>query len=71
VTVVDPKDNDSDRFKIGDGDEDDREDPEEARQWKQAREPALQLQPKYGLDGEAFENVWGDSEPAQPPAENP
>jgi hypothetical protein len=37
------------------------DDSEESRQWNEAREPAVVLQPKYGLDGEAFENVWGEA----------
>jgi hypothetical protein len=55
VAVVDPKEDE--------GVEEGRraDDSEESRQWNEAREPAVALQPKYGLDGEAFENVWGEA----------
>lgn len=58
----------------GDGGGEERpppEDSEESRQWKQAIEPAVLLKPKYGIEGEAFENVWGGGEPSEPPKENP
>jgi len=29
------------------------------------------LKPKYGIEGEAFENVWGGGEPSESPKENP
>ncbi len=45
-------------------------DSEESRQWQQTT-PVVLLKPKYGLDGEAFENVWGGEEPEQSPRENP
>lgn len=58
------------RARAGDGAED--EDTEEARAWKKAGEMEIKLQPKYGLDGEDFENVWGQGEgPSESPHENP
>lgn len=44
---------------------------EESRQWQQAAEPEVVLKPKYGLEGEEFENVWGGRESSTPPRENP
>jgi hypothetical protein len=68
--VVDPKvDEEDDEFRVGDDEE--PEDSEESRQWKEAREPDVILKPKYGLEGEDFENIWGVGEPSQPPKENP
>jgi hypothetical protein len=57
-------------FTIGDGEETPNE-TEEARQWQQTHEQEVLLKPKYGLDGEAFENVWDGGEPSEPPSENP
>jgi hypothetical protein len=68
AAVVDPKD-DEDEFRAGDDEE--PEDSEESRHWRQSREPEVVLKPKYGLDGEAFENVWEGGEPSEPPRENP
>jgi hypothetical protein len=68
AAVVDPKD-DEDEFRVGDDEE--PEDSEESRHWRQLREPEVVLKPKYGLDGEAFENVWEGGEPSEPPRENP
>lgn len=57
---------------VGDDEADEgREESEESRHWKEANEPALQLKPKYGIDGEAFENVWDGGGPAESPKENP
>ncbi|RDL38860.1 DUF300-domain-containing protein [Venustampulla echinocandica] len=68
---VDPKDNnDNDPFTVGDGAES-PDDSEESRHWRQTKEPDALLKPKYGLEGEAFENVWGTGEPSEPPFENP
>ena len=53
-----------DEFVIG-------EDDEGQEAWKQAKEPEVLLKPKYGLEGEAFDNVWSGSEPSEPPKENP
>ena len=62
----------ADEFAIG---EDDgtpgEEESEESRQWKKTVELAVQLKPKYGLEGEAFENVWDGGEPSESPKENP
>jgi hypothetical protein len=56
-----------DEFIVGEDEE-----PEESRHWKQARESEEHLlKPKYGLEGEAFENVWSGGEPSGPPQENP
>ena len=58
-------------FAVGDGANSDEE-AEESRQWKQAEEPNFLLKPKYGLEGEEFENVWGGGgEPSSSPKENP
>jgi hypothetical protein len=60
-----------DEFVIGEDDEG-NEVSEEQREWKEAQEPEIRLKPKYGLDGEAFENVWsGGDEPSEPAKENP
>jgi hypothetical protein len=69
IAVVDPKVNDENEFIVGE-DEDPAE-SEETSHWKQANVPEALLQPKYGLDGEAFENVWTGGEPSAPPRENP
>lgn len=75
VAVIDGA---ADEFAVGDDEEDGggeesppREDSEESRQWKQAIEPTVLLKPKYGIEGEAFENVWGGGEPSESPKENP
>lgn len=71
--VIDQEDGAADPFSVGDDDDaaPSPDDSEESQQWKQATEPAVLLKPKYGLEGEAFENVWGASEPSQSPKENP
>jgi hypothetical protein len=68
VAIIDD-DGDS-QFAIG-NDEGESPGAEETRQWQDAQEPAFTLKPKYGLDGEEFENVWGGGEPSEPPKENP
>lgn len=55
---------------VGEDDES-HEVSEEQREWKEAKEPEIRLKPKYGLDGEAFENAWAGGEPSEPPKENP
>ena len=71
--VVDPNDgNDGTNeagFAVGD-DEDAGDSPgaEESREWKKASEPEVLLKPKYGVEGEEFENVWGSDGPLR---ENP
>jgi hypothetical protein len=67
--VVD--DDDDNPFIIGDGGEESPDETEETRQWQQDHEPEVQLKPKYGLDGEAFENVWEGGEPSKSATENP
>ncbi|EHK97376.1 putative Transmembrane protein [Glarea lozoyensis 74030] len=57
-------------FTIGDGEETPNE-TEETRQWQQNHEHEVLLKSKYGLDGEAFENVWDGGEPSESPSENP
>jgi hypothetical protein len=67
--VVDPKEDDEGTFRVGDEeDEDDDGDEdeghkghssEESRQWAQAREADSTQQPKYGVAGAEFENIWG------------
>ncbi|PMD20036.1 DUF300-domain-containing protein [Hyaloscypha hepaticicola] len=59
-----------DEFVVGEDDES-RVESEESRQWKEANSPEVLLKPKYGLDGEAFENVWTGGEPSETPKENP
>lgn len=73
MNVVDPKeDEEGDEFRVGNDEEEaDPEDSEESRQWKEGRETDVSLKPKYGLDGEAFENVWGGSEASEAARENP
>lgn len=69
MAVVDPRANDENEFIVGE-----YEGPaesEETSHWKQANVPEPLLQPKYGLDGEAFENVWTGGEASAPPRENP
>ncbi|TAQ90259.1 hypothetical protein B7494_g1404 [Chlorociboria aeruginascens] len=67
VAAVDPKDDEEQaQFTVGDED-----DSEESKQWKQASEPAILLKPKYGLEGEDFENIWGEGEPSDGTRENP
>jgi hypothetical protein len=55
-------------FTVGEGEE---QESEESRQWKQAKDAEDLLMPKYGLDGEDFENVWKGGEPSEAPKENP
>lgn len=64
-------DEEDDPFTVGDGAN--SEEGEESRQWKKAKkaEPAVLLKPKYGVEGEAFENVWGGGESSSSPKENP
>jgi hypothetical protein len=72
VAVIDGA---ADEFAIDDDDDGDKSpshgDSEESRQWKRAMEPSVLLKPQYGLEGEAFENVWGGGEPSGSPKENP
>jgi hypothetical protein len=68
VDPIDRKENNP--FAVGDGADSDEE-GEESRHWKQAKEPEVLLKPKYGLEGEEFENVWGGGEPSNSPKENP
>jgi len=64
-------DEEDNTFAVGDEANSDEE-AEESRQWKQAKEPEVVLKPKYGIEGEEFENVWGSGgEPSNPPKENP
>lgn len=44
---------------------------EESRKWGEEIPPSFKLKPKYGIIGEAFENVWSGFEPSKPPKENP
>ncbi|PVH83383.1 DUF300-domain-containing protein [Cadophora sp. DSE1049] len=61
-----------DEFTVGEDEgETPQEESEEMSHWKEAQEPALLLKPKYGLDGEEFENVWGGGGPSRSPHENP
>jgi hypothetical protein len=69
---VDPKEGeDEGQFEVG---EDNRngQSPgaEEARVWMESV-PEVLLKPKYGVEGEDFENVWGGDGPSEPPKENP
>jgi len=69
VVVDGAQEEESEHFAVGE--DEDGPDSEESRQWKQAREPEVVLKPKYGLEGEGFENVWGGGEPSHSPKENP
>lgn len=72
VAVVDPKeDEEGGNFTVGEDEDISPAESEESQQWKEAREPEIFLKPKYGLEGEEFENVWGSGEPSEPPRENP
>jgi len=68
-------DDDRDRFSIDGADDDDEgspDDSEESKQWKQAREGEVLLQPKYGLAGEDLQNPWDGAEAeGGAPRENP
>ncbi|POS86921.1 hypothetical protein EPUL_001422 [Erysiphe pulchra] len=44
---------------------------EESQKWGEEIPPLFQLKPKYGITGEAFENVWTGFEPSELPKENP
>jgi hypothetical protein len=66
VAVDGAQDEESEQFAVGED-----EDSEESRQWKQEREPEVLLKPKYGVEGEDFENVWGSGDPSTSPKENP
>lgn len=69
--MVDPEDiEENNPFAIGDGN-DEQENSDESQHWNQSKEPEVFLQPKYGLEGEAFENVWGGGEPSGSASENP
>jgi hypothetical protein len=71
--VVDPKEGQEEgSFAVGEDDHD-GESPgtEESREWKKTHEPEVLLKPKYGVEGEEFENVWGGEGPSEPPKENP
>jgi hypothetical protein len=68
--VIDSKDG-ADEFVVGEDEDESREESEESQHWRQAKEPEVLLQPKYGVDGEAFENVWSGEDPSEPPKENP
>lgn len=66
--VVSPKENDDDPFRVGDEEDEEVVDErhqshgsEESRQWEQARQ-VDSTQPKYGVAGAEFENVWGREE---------
>lgn len=70
---MDPKPGLDEEFGV-DGDQNhgsDQDNSEESRHWNEARQENVLLKPKYGVDGEAFENVWGSGEPSTPPRENP
>lgn len=69
---VNLKEQDDQGLAIGE-DDDDGKSPgaEESRAWKKEDEPEVLLRPKYGVEGEEFENVWGSDGPSEPPKENP
>ncbi|TVY35226.1 Transmembrane protein-like protein [Lachnellula subtilissima] len=68
IAVVDEEEDST--FAVGE--DANSEESEESRQWKQAKEPEVLLKPKYGIEGEEFENVWGGGgEHSGPPKENP
>jgi len=67
IAIVDGEDS---NFVVGE--DANSEESEESQQWKQAKEPEVLLKPKYGIEGEEFENVWGSGgEHSSPPKENP
>lgn len=66
--VVDPKVDDHHDFVIED---DESPGAEESRQWQEVPSPAVRIPPKYGIEGEDLENVWGGASPKEPPKENP
>lgn len=77
---IDQEDGAADPFSVGGDDDDDADDDhavagpddsEESQQWKQSQEPAVLLPPKYGVNGEAFENVWDAGDSSRPAQENP
>jgi hypothetical protein len=71
TAVLDPEDEEDNTFAVGDGANSDEE-AEESRHWKQVKEPEVLLKPKYGIEGEEFENVWGSGgEHSSSPKENP
>lgn len=61
------------QFAVGDDEEATpaNEDSEESKHWKEEREHEVRLKPKYGLEGEEFENVWKGGDTHSPPKENP
>ncbi|KAM3065549.1 hypothetical protein ACMFMG_012219 [Clarireedia jacksonii] len=74
VTSADPKNEEllKDEFTVGDDENSSsQDDSEESHHWRESREPKIALKPKYGIEGEAFENVWGGGEPSSSPHENP
>lgn len=70
--VVDPKEGEGGRHSVVGEDGHDGQTPgaEETQAWKES-EPEILLKPKYGVEGEDFENVWGVDGPSEPPKENP
>lgn len=66
----DSEDEEERPFAVGDGANSDEE-AEESQHWKQASVPEVLLKPKYGLEGEDFENVWSGGEASNSPKENP
>ncbi|KAH8648764.1 organic solute transporter Ostalpha-domain-containing protein [Tricladium varicosporioides] len=68
--VIDPEDIGENPFAIGDGNGE-QGNSDDSQHWNQSKEPEVLLQPKYGLEGEAFENVWGGGEPSGSASENP
>ena len=72
VAIDDSTDAQGEQFTVGeDEDGPSPHDSEESRQWQQATEPEVFFKPKYGLEGEEFENVWGGGEHSESPKENP
>ncbi|KAH8804977.1 organic solute transporter Ostalpha-domain-containing protein [Xylogone sp. PMI_703] len=54
---------DADEFTVGEeSDESPPVDSDESREWKSMQEGAASARPKYGLEGEEFDNVWSSSE---------
>ena len=69
AAVMTPGNDENEPFAMGD--DEDQGESEESRHWKQATEPEVLLKPKYGVEGETYENVWSEGQPSAPPRENP
>jgi hypothetical protein len=70
VAVVDGEDGEGNEFAVGD--EEPSPQYETSQPWAEEVQPSVLLKPKYGVEGEAFDNVWGRGESTSETAkENP